>query len=275
VPLDVPFRELTEKQRAWVLAGEPEWVSWRKSWPGTWYGVARFFRWLETKAYKMHVRVLLSRYRAYTPCSVCKGARLKPEALLWRVGTKEDADRVLDPARRFRPAGTDFGDEGIAPPSRASPCTTSCFLARRAHARLLRRPAPSSAFGRRRRTSFSPRSSARLRYVQESAWVISRSTANRARSRRRGSVAFNLTTALGTSLVNTLFVLDEPSIGLHPRDMGRVIGVEQRLRDAGNSLVVVEHDPADHVRRRPHHGHGSRPRRARGEIVFFRHALTS
>src|SRR5256884_3759158 len=53
----------------------------------------------------------------------------------------------------------------------------------------------------------------------------------------------NLTTALGTSLVNTLFVLDEPSIGLHPRDMGRVIGVMQRLRDAGNSLVVVEHDP--------------------------------
>ncbi len=61
VPLDLPWRALPEAQRKWVLEGEPEWVSWRKSWPGTWYGVARFFRWLETKAYKMHVRVLLSR----------------------------------------------------------------------------------------------------------------------------------------------------------------------------------------------------------------------
>src|SRR5216110_2100692 len=113
VPLDVPFRDLSAKEREWVLEGEPEWVSWRKSWPGTWYGVARFFRWLETKAYKMHVRVLLSRYRAYTPCSACGGARLKPEALLWRVGTKEDADRVLDPTRRFRPAGANFSDEAL------------------------------------------------------------------------------------------------------------------------------------------------------------------
>src|SRR5712691_5247711 len=111
VPLDLPWRALPEAQRRWVLEGEPEWVSWRKSWPGTWYGVARFFRWLETKAYKMHVRVLLSRYRAYTPCSVCAGARLKPDALLWRVGTKEDADRVLDPARRFLLQGAKFGDD--------------------------------------------------------------------------------------------------------------------------------------------------------------------
>src|SRR5205814_5695532 len=111
VPLDVPFRGLSARERAWVLEGEPEWLSWRKSWPGVWYGVARFFRWLETKAYKMHVRVLLSRYRAYTPCSACGGARLKPEALLWRVGTKEDADRVLDPARRFMPQGAKFSDE--------------------------------------------------------------------------------------------------------------------------------------------------------------------
>jgi len=79
----------------------------------------------------------------------------------------------------------------------------------------------------------------------------------------------NLTTALGTSLVNTLFVLDEPSIGLHPRDMGRVIGVMQRLRDAGNSLVVVEHDPqimfaADRIL-----DMGPGPGERGGEIVFF------
>ena len=105
IPLDTSWRDLSDEQRAWVLEGEREWVSWRKSWPGTWYGVRRFFAWLETKAYKMHIRVLLSKYRAYTPCAACSGARLKPDALLWRVGTREDADRVLDPARRFRPSG--------------------------------------------------------------------------------------------------------------------------------------------------------------------------
>ena len=79
----------------------------------------------------------------------------------------------------------------------------------------------------------------------------------------------NLTTALGTSLVNTLFVLDEPSIGLHPRDMGRVIGVMQRLRDAGNSLRRRRARPADHARGRPHPRHGPGPGERGGEIVFF------
>ena len=119
IPLDVPFRELTPAQRNWVFEGEPEWVNWRKSWPGVWYGVARFFKWLESKAYKMHVRVLLSKYRAYTPCGECGGARLKTAALLWRVGSREDARDTLAPAgarpdagsyRRFRPLGVNFSD---------------------------------------------------------------------------------------------------------------------------------------------------------------------
>ena len=82
----MPWRDLAEKQRRWVLEGDADWVSWRKSWPGKWYGVRRFFDWLETKAYKMHIRVLLSQYRAYTPCAACGGARLKPDALLWKLG---------------------------------------------------------------------------------------------------------------------------------------------------------------------------------------------
>ena len=101
IPLDRPWRELTAAQKKWVIGGDTDWVSWRKSGKTHWYGVQRFFDWLETKAYKMHIRVLLSRYRAYTPCTACDGARLKPESLLWRVGTKEDADAVLEPSARY------------------------------------------------------------------------------------------------------------------------------------------------------------------------------
>src|SRR5882757_5732557 len=267
VPLDVPFRDLSAKQRAWALEGEPEWVSWRKSWPGVWYGVARFFRWLETKAYKMHVRVLLSRYRAYTPCSACNGARLKPDALLWRVGTKEDADRVIDPARRFRPAGANFADDVL----RALPGLTVHDLvllpAERARAFFehLHLPAPLDEATDLLLTEIR----ARLRYVCEVG--LGYLTLDRqSRTLSGGEVQrINLTSALGTSLVNTLFVLDEPSIGLHPRDMGRVIGVMQRLRDAGNSLVVVEHDPQIMLQADRILDMGPGPGERGGEIVFF------
>src|SRR3989441_9498918 len=95
IPLDLPFRELTEAQQTWVLEGEPEWVSWRKSWPGTWYGVRRFFRGAGTKRYKMHIRVLLSKYRAYTECQACPGTRLKPDALLWKADRRSIRDLTL------------------------------------------------------------------------------------------------------------------------------------------------------------------------------------
>ena len=95
IPLDVPYRELTAAQQQWVIEGGQGWKSWKKSWPGVWYGIKRFYAWLESKAYKMHIRVLLSRYRSYTPCPVCQGARLKPDALLWRVGGRDEADSAL------------------------------------------------------------------------------------------------------------------------------------------------------------------------------------
>src|SRR6266571_3300132 len=267
VPLDVSWRALPEAQRKWVLEGEPEWVSWRKSWPGTWYGVARFFRWLETKAYKMHVRVLLSRYRAYTPCSACNGARLKPGALLWRVGTKEDADRVLDPTRRFMPQGSKISDDVL----RALPGLTVHDLVllpaerTRAFFEHLHLPAPLDEATDLLLTEIR----ARLRYVCEVG--LGYLTLDRqSRTLSGGEVQrINLTTALGTSLVNTLFVLDEPSIGLHPRDMGRVIGVMQRLRDAGNSLVVVEHDPQIMLQADRILDMGPGPGERGGEIVFF------
>ena len=102
IPRDTAWLQLTAAQQQWVLDGSPHW---KGDWNKAWYGVRRFFEYLESKAYKMHIRVLLSKYRSYTPCTVCGGARLKLEALLWRLGSKGDADAVLPPASRFIPVG--------------------------------------------------------------------------------------------------------------------------------------------------------------------------
>ncbi|MBI4204834.1 MAG: excinuclease ABC subunit UvrA, partial [Betaproteobacteria bacterium] len=267
MPLDTPWRDLTAQQRRWVLEGEAEWVSWRKSWPGTWYGVSRFFKWLETKAYKMHIRVLLSKYRAYTPCSVCAGARLKTEALLWRLGTREDADRVVAADQRFLPRAVQFDAETLArlPGLTLHDLVLLPIERCRAFIENLHLAAPldeaTDLLLTEIRTRLSYLTTVGLGYL-----TLDRQS----RTLSGGEVQrINLTTALGTSLVNTLFVLDEPSIGLHPRDMGRVIDVMHRLRDAGNSLVVVEHDPhvmlaADRIL-----DMGPGPGERGGEAVFF------
>jgi excinuclease ABC subunit A len=241
IPLDTPWRELTPKQKHWVLEGEDEWVSWRKSWPGTWYGVRHFFKWLETKAYKMHIRVLLSKYRAYTTCTTCDGARLKPDALAWRLGSKADADGVLPPNRRYKAKSTRFDDEIL----RALPGLTvhDLMLLPISRTRELIDKLHLPAGTDEATDLLLKEIRARLSYLCEVG--LGYLTLDRqSRTLSGGEVQrINLTTALGTSLVNTLFVLDEPSIGLHPRDMGRIIAVMQKLRDAGNTLVVVEHDP--------------------------------
>ncbi len=204
IPLDTPWYALTDEQRKWVIEGEGKWEK------KVWYGARRFFEWLETKSYKMHVRVLLSRYRAYTPCTACNGSRLKADALLWRIDGRNVHDLVLMSLDKSR-----------------------AFFER------LRLPAPldqaADLLLGEVRARFSYLCEVGLGYL-----TLDRQS----RTLSGGEVQrINLTTALGTSLVNTLFVLDEPSIGLHPRDMQRVTQVMHRLRDAGNSLVVVEHDP--------------------------------
>jgi len=213
----VPWRELSEQDRQWVIDGEGPWDK------KVWYGARRFFAWLETRAYKMHVRVLLSRYRSYTLCSDCQGARLKPDALLWRLGTRATAS-------------TDSGElPGLAIDQVMQLSIERC----RAFFEQLSLPAPldqaADLLLGELRTRLAFLCDVGLDYL-----TLDRQS----RTLSGGEVQrINLTTALGTSLVNTLFVLDEPSIGLHPRDMRRVIGVMQRLRDAGNTLLVVEHDP--------------------------------
>ncbi|HEY2138929.1 MAG TPA: excinuclease ABC subunit A, partial [Chthoniobacterales bacterium] len=193
-----------------------------------WYGVRGFFKWLESKTYKMHVRVLLSRYRAYTTCPKCKGGRFQPETLNYRVVT---------PARN--------GTREIA---RTLPEVAQLSIGevRKLFADLVLAPDDSTAEMLRNEVV------ARLRYLCEVGLgylTLDRST----RTLSGGEVQrVNLTTCLGASLVNTLFVMDEPSVGLHPRDVGKLVRVMHDLRDKGNTLLVVEHEEAiirasDHV----------------------------
>src|SRR4029453_13209471 len=102
VPLDKPYRDLSAEHKRWVIGGDDDWISWHKTGKSHWYGIQRFFAWLETKADKMHIRVLLSRYRAYTPCTTCNGTRLKEESLLWRVDGLNIHEMMLMPVDRLR-----------------------------------------------------------------------------------------------------------------------------------------------------------------------------
>ncbi|WP_043766924.1 excinuclease ABC subunit UvrA [Algiphilus aromaticivorans] len=264
VPTDVPWKKLEKSHRDWVIRGDADW-SWH-SHRGGWYGVQRFFDWLESRAYKMHIRVLLSRYRSYDQCPACRGARLKPEALLWRVGSKSDADAVLEPAQRFMPAGARFSEATLQQQPGLNIADIMGLPLARAQRlfRHLHLPAPLDAASDLLLEAIR----GRTEYLVEVG--LDYLTLDRqSRTLSGGEVQrINLTTALGTSLVNTLFVLDEPSIGLHPRDMDRIIGVMHRLRDAGNTLLVVEHDPqvmhaADRVL-----DIGPGPGERGGEIVF-------
>ncbi|MCL2162637.1 MAG: excinuclease ABC subunit UvrA, partial [Betaproteobacteria bacterium] len=213
VDVHIPFRELPPEHRRWVLEGDEKWKSWASSWPRYWYGARHFFDWLETKSYKMHIRVLLSRYRSYTECPACHGARLKPDALLWRLPLDDGAaihELMALPVAKLR--------ERFAE---------------------LTLPALSDEAG----SLVLDEIRSRLDYLADVG--LGYLTLDRqSRTLSGGEVQrINLTGALGASLVNTLFVLDEPSIGLHPRDIGRIIKTMTQLRDAGNTLVVVEHDP--------------------------------
>jgi excinuclease ABC subunit A len=250
IPRDTPWSQLTPEQQDWVKYGSP---NWNGNWHQQWYGIARFFEYLESKAYKMHIRVLLSKYRSYTECPACRGARLKGESLLWRIGTKAQADAVLPPARRFMPPGTAWSRAQLE----ALPglCLHDLMLLPLTDLRrffsMLAESLPAGVQGARM-TSGEQQAlrllyeeiNTRLRYLCEVG--IGYLTLDRqSRTLSGGEVQrINLTTALGTSLVNTLFVLDEPSIGLHLRDIARINQAMRRLRDAGNTLVVVEHDPA-------------------------------
>jgi len=243
IPTDVPFEKLPKKWQTFVIEGDPEYGKDEEhQWPRAWYGVKGYFRWLESKAYKMHVRVLLSRYRAYTPCTECKGKRFQPETLLYRLRAPVGL--------RSRAAINLGGQTELGVPSRPQSPDVDCYnlsdfyqLPIRDALRLVRELADA-----RRGQANDPvelalnEVCARLGYLYDVGLgylTLDRPT----RSLSGGETErVNLTTCLGTRLVNTLFVLDEPSVGLHPRDTQRLVRILEQLRDAGNTVVVVEHE---------------------------------
>ncbi|MBI4705380.1 MAG: excinuclease ABC subunit UvrA [Deltaproteobacteria bacterium] len=202
IPLDVPWADLEEGQRAMILEGEGT----RRG--GRYPGVRAWFRWLETKSYKMHVRVFLARYRSYDPCPSCAGKRLSPQALAYRVG------------------GLDLGD-------------WHALELRQARARLAEL-VPASGQGEIARAELV----ARLGYL-ERVGLGYLSLDRQARTLSGGEAQrVALTAALGTSLTGALFVLDEPTVGLHPADLPPLVEAMRELAARGNAVLVVEHDPA-------------------------------
>ncbi|MBV9733901.1 MAG: excinuclease ABC subunit UvrA, partial [Verrucomicrobia bacterium] len=216
VDIHVPFEELPKADQDWVIEGDtrPDQTA-EEIWEsGGWYGVRGFFDWMESRSYKMHVRVFLSRYRSYTLCRTCQGTRFKPETLNFKVVV--GGKRYALPELQQLPLD-ELSDVMIRLRSVSSEHTSEILLEQVV---------------------------SRVNYLIEvglSYLTLDRST----RSLSGGELQrVNLTTCLGASLVNTLFVLDEPSIGLHPRDIHRLVRVLSGLRDKGNTLVVVEHEEA-------------------------------
>ena len=226
IDVNVPFEELPKADQDFVIEGE------KRSGDYTeedyeydrWYGVRGFFRWLESKTYKMHVRVLLSRYRAYVTCPSCKGGRYQPETVNYKIWGAHASSRAV--------SGTSPETLLTLPQFQALSISDARDLLRKIDI-----PAGDKTVQMLRNEI-----SARLNYLCEVGvgyLTLDRST----RTLSGGEVQrVNLTTCLGASLVNTLFVMDEPSIGLHPRDVGRLVRVMHDLRDKGNTLLVVEHE---------------------------------
>ena len=233
IDINLPFEELPKVDQDFVINGEKSVAAVGDRGTeyteddyenGRWYGVRGFFRWLESQSYKMHMRVLLSRYRAYTTCPRCNGGRFQPEALNYKIV-----------GRRSSPPGKN-GGQNDRPTTLPDLAALSILNARDLLAGIDIPQTDST--GRMLRDEIC----ARLNYLCEVGLgylTLGRST----RTLSGGEVQrVNLTTCLGASLVNTLFVMDEPSIGLHPRDVGRLVRLMHDLRDRGNTLLVVEHE---------------------------------
>lgn len=202
IDMSLPWGELTEQQRQAVIVGDGTWSG------GKYPGVLRWFKYLESKSYKMHVRVLLSRYRSYDECPACEGKRLNPKALTYRVGDLNLADwhrlELRDALERLEVLSTSNGQGELVRRELASRLTFLCHVG--------------------------------LGYLtlDRQARTLSGGEAQRV----------SLTAALGASLAGALVVIDEPTVGLHANDVAPLVGAMRALAERGNTVVVVEHDAA-------------------------------
>ncbi|MEE9604746.1 MAG: excinuclease ABC subunit UvrA [Candidatus Scalindua sp.] len=198
IPLDISFYKLKRNQIKLIKEGTKDFC-----------GINEFFDWLEGKKYKMHVRVLLSRYRSYAVCSECNGARLNPSAHNVRINQLNISDickmSINDAYNLFKEIKLTRFEEEVA--------------------KLI-------LLEIKKRLGYMVKVGLGYLTLDRMTRTLSGGEAQRV----------NLTTSLGASLVNTLYILDEPSIGLHPRDTKRLINILQQLKDIGNTVVVVEHD---------------------------------
>ncbi|HZR82779.1 MAG TPA: excinuclease ABC subunit UvrA [Candidatus Binatia bacterium] len=216
----VAYARLTAAEKQFVLEGEPRDASVkrrRREW--RFPGVLGFFKWLERKRYKTHVRILLARYRGYTPCAACGGQRLRPDALAVRI------------------AGKTIAEITALPVSELARWTSELRLDDSRQARAARLLADVRS---------------RLAYLID-VGLDYLTLARQARTLSGGEAQrIHLASALGSALTDTLYCLDEPTVGLHARDSQRLLNVLHKLTAAGNTVVLVEHDPvviegADHV----------------------------
>ena len=202
------YREMNDEERAWLLDGEAriEGQKWDERWPG----VHGFFGWLERKRYKTHVRILLAKYRRFIPCPVCRGAKLKAEAL-------------------------------------------NVFIEGQSIAQVMRlsvRDLPGWIEGLRKHKEIASRAGVLLRELDNRVGYLNEVGLGYLTLERQGRTLsggeaqrIHLASALGSLLSGTLYALDEPTVGLHAGDSRRLLGVLRHLRDLGNTVVVVEHDP--------------------------------
>jgi excinuclease ABC subunit A len=226
IPMEKPWAALSAEHRALIVNGDKR---------SRFMGIRGYFQWLETQTYKMHVRVLVNRYRAYNPCPECGGTRLQANSLQWRLWEKNIAElcalpleQLQDLARQQRDRREVSGVAGHALDEVLSRLRYLCEVG--LHYLTMDRPSRTLSGGEVQRV--------------------------------------NLTSAVGSALVNTLFVLDEPSVGLHPRDNERLVKALERLRDNGNTIVLVEHDDAIFMRADHLLEMGPGPGKDGGTVVF-------
>lgn len=197
-PIHRPVFELSADQRHLLWTGNKHFQ-----------GLTAFFQWVETQAYKIQYRVMLSRYRGRTTCPDCRGTRLRKDASYVKVGQRSITDVVLMPVQQSL---------------------------------IFFQSLQLSEYDRQVAQRILVEITSRLRFLDEVG--LGYLTLNRLSNSLSGgeSQRINLATSLGSSLVGSMYILDEPSIGLHPRDTARLIRVLNSLRDIGNTLIVVEHD---------------------------------